>query len=181
MRTDALSRRYAEALADVAESVGALGRVRDELQTLGQVLERESAFATMVRTSAKPRDEKKAVFAHIGEQLGLSACTQRLLEYLVEKKRADHLPQIARAFVRVADERLGIIVGEIVSASVLSDEQSGRLTQKLEQLTGSTVRLQATVDEGLIAGFQVRLDGRFYDGSLRARLDRIKERIAHAG
>jgi F-type H+-transporting ATPase subunit delta len=181
MKREILSRRYAEALADVAEQAGELTRVRDELTGLADAVADSRAFYVAVRSPRKQREEKRQFFADLCERLGYSDYTRRLLLLLVEKRRAELLPDLARAFARVADRRTGVASAQITSAEPLTDEQRDRIRKRIESIIDRQIRIEERVDEDLIAGFQVRLDGKFYDGSLRARLQRIKERIAHAG
>ena len=63
----------------------------------------------------------------------------------------------------------------VVSAVPLSDEQQRRLREKLEKIGGGTVQLSCTVDESLLGGIRVELDGKVLDGSLKNRLQDVKE------
>ncbi|MCK4376275.1 MAG: ATP synthase F1 subunit delta [Candidatus Brocadiae bacterium] len=181
MRGDVLSRRYAGALADVVEKDGQLERVRGELSALADALSASGGFRIMTMTAAQSREEKKAAFARICDALGLSAHIARLLQYLVQRRRASLLPLLAQSFAEEADRRLGVRRAFVTSAVPLSEAQRGRIVESLEGLTRARIELQEAVDESLIAGFQVRLDGMFFDGSLAGRLDRIRETMAHGG
>ncbi|MFW6189383.1 MAG: ATP synthase F1 subunit delta [Planctomycetota bacterium] len=180
MRHETLSRRYAAALADVAEEEGELARVRDELLELAQAMASERGFIVLVKTPTKNREEKKDFFRRLSERLDLCPCTRRVLELLVEKARGGILPDLARTFAHIADRRLGVVRAEVTSAAPLTEEQRARIKNRLEDIVRKEVHIEERVDEGLIAGFQVRLDGKFFDGSLRARIKRIRERMAHA-
>lgn len=179
MKGNLLSRRYAGALADVAEADGQLLRVRSELNALADAVSVSHSFQTMARTARRSRQEKKAVFGRISEQLNLCRHTARLLEYLAQKKRAALLPMLAESFAEEADRRLGVRKALLTTAMELTEGQRDRLIEKLEKMTQAKIELAETVDESLIAGFQLRLDGRSFDGSLRGQLDRIRERMAH--
>jgi len=181
MKADLLSNRYAEALADVVERTGELPRARQELLALADALSQERSFGVMIAGPTHSRRQKQAFFRALAQELGLSTPTRRLLEYLVKKRRTGLLPQIADSFARVADQRMGIVTARLKSAQPLSPEQQTRITHKLQSITGKRIRLEQQLDESLIAGFQVVLDGKFFDGSLRAQLHSIREKIAHAG
>ena len=179
MRETILSRRYAEALADVAEKDGTLRKVLSELTALAGAATTSSGFQALIRTARKSREEKKAVFRQICEELNLSGNTRRMLEYLVEKRRTGLLPHLAESFAEEAHRRLGVQKGVLITATPLTEQQRTRLLEKLEQITGAKMEMEETVDESLIAGFQVRLEGKFFDGSLQGRLEKTKERMAH--
>jgi len=181
MRRDVLSRRYARALADVVAPLGRLETVRQELTALAGRLAASGALEALGPASRLSRERKKELVRRIASELGASEHTARFLEYLVQKRRLGLLPDIARSYSREADERLGIRRAVLKTAIPLSDEQVRRLADKLSRLTGATVRLDSQVDESLIGGFEVHMDGQLFDGSLRGRLEHIRETIAHGG
>ncbi len=183
MRGAVLSRRYAEALADVAVRDGEdmVRTVREELDALAGAYREDTAFRSFAGTARAGRGKKKEFFRNVTEELGLSELTGRLLQLLVDKKRTSILPTLARAFGEEADRRLNIATARLISAEQLTESQRHTLLEKLERITDKKIRLTEEVDESLLAGFQVSLDGRFYDGSLRGQLNRIREIIAHGG
>jgi len=181
MRGSMLSRRYALALADVAQKDGQLERVRDELNALANALSSNPAFRVMARTGRRSRKQERAFFRRISGDLRLARHTARLLDYLVQKRRTALLPPLASSFADEVDRRLSLQKARVTTAMPLTEAQRGDLVGKLGGLTGAKITIEETVDESLIAGFQVRLDGRFFDGSLLGRLNRIKERMAHGG
>lgn len=181
MKGSILSHRYAEALADVAEKDGALARVAKELKALAEALSVSPGFRTLVKTAEKSRHEKRAALRRLSDAVNLCAHTGRLLEYLAEKRRTPLLPQLAESFAEEADRRLGIRRAVLISAVPLSDRQRAGIIEKLEASCEAQVEAEEIVDDSLIAGFQVRLDGQFFDGSLRGELERKRETIAHGG
>ena len=69
--------------------------------------------------------------------------------------------------------------GPFDNERVVSAEIEANIAARLEEKTGAKVMITERIDESLIAGFQARVGGAFYDGSLRGRLERIKETITH--
>ncbi len=179
MRRTALARRYAEAAADVAEQSDALRRVAEELNVLAEAVGGSDRFRYFAVAAPESREEKRQLLGELSRRLGLCEVTSRLLGYLVTKKRLLLLPELARSFAEEADRRLGIATAHVRSARPLSEGQREQILEKLEGITGMRIRAEMSVDESLIAGFQVRLDGKFYDGSLQGRLRRARERIAY--
>ena len=47
-----------------------------------------------------------------------------------------------------------------------------------DQMTGGRIALQTDVDEGLIGGLVVRVGDRLIDGSVRGRLERLRNQLA---
>jgi F-type H+-transporting ATPase subunit delta len=165
----------------VAERSGKLEVVRDELNALAECFEAVPEFRTFAVAGRKSRQDKKETLGRMSEEMGLSELTTRLLLYLVQKRRMAILPSLAESLSAEVDRRLGIARGRVTSATPLSDQQRQDLVRKLQRITGKTIDLTEETDGSLIAGFQVRLDGTFFDGSLEGQLERIAERIAHGG
>jgi F-type H+-transporting ATPase subunit delta len=179
MAGTSLSRRYARALAEVAAEQDILEQVRRELTALAEGFS-HGRFEVRFAAYDLSRDEKLDFCRELAGQLGLSAPTSRLLNLLVDKRRMVILEDLAESYSEEADRRLGIRRAEVRSARPLTDEERTELSDRLAALTGAKVSLAEKLDESLIAGFQVKLENTFFDGSLRGRLDRIKETITHA-
>jgi F-type H+-transporting ATPase subunit delta len=71
----------------------------------------------------------------------------------------------------------GISQAHVRSALPLDDRQRAALTERLAELTGSTIELTEQVDESLIGGIAVRIGDSLYDASVRSRLERLRARL----
>jgi F-type H+-transporting ATPase subunit delta len=59
----------------------------------------------------------------------------------------------------------------------LSATQKADLTKRLEDLSGKKVEAQYALDAGLLGGAVVRLGDTIFDGSVRNRLDLMREKL----
>ena len=59
----------------------------------------------------------------------------------------------------------------------LDDEQRRRLAEALSRATGKQVEVHVTVDPDLMGGIVARIGDTVIDGSVRHRLDTLKERL----
>ena len=66
----------------------------------------------------------------------------------------------------------------VVTAAPLSKEEKTRLLAKLSSVAGKRVEASFETDEALLGGVLVEMDGRTYDGSLRFRLQDVKDEIS---
>ena len=64
---------------------------------------------------------------------------------------------------------------EIASAVPLSEKQKEAICKKLEKLTGREIDPVYIIDESLMGGVKIDVDGKTYDGSIRHRLGEIKD------
>lgn len=70
-----------------------------------------------------------------------------------------------------------MIEGELVTSMPLDEKTLGYVEEKFTQMLGENVRFKTKIDESIIGGFIANINGRVYDGSLRARLKTMKDYI----
>src|SRR5262249_13450035 len=109
---------------------------------------------------------------------GLSAPARNLVGLVVRRGRIEQLPRVAAEFRRLDDQRQGIVHATATTALPLNDTEVRALTARLEQMTGGRIALQTDVDESLLGGIIVRVGDRLIDGSVRGRLERLRNQLA---
>lgn len=176
-----LAQRYAKALADVAERDDMLEEVRSQLEALSSSVAGNKLFEIFMASSRISHSEKKDAMLELARKVELAPMLGRLLAQLVEKERLNLLGDLASEYSQEANERLGIQEAEVITAMELSEEQRERVKVSLEQMTGNKICMKEQVDRSLLAGIQIRLNNRFFEGSLKGRLRRLRERMSYAG
>ena len=63
----------------------------------------------------------------------------------------------------------------MTSAVALTEGEKTTLIEKLSRKFGRTIHLECAVDPSLLGGLVVNVDGKVIDGSLKHRLQEIKE------
>jgi F-type H+-transporting ATPase subunit delta len=107
----------------------------------------------------------------------LSPLAVKLLELLGARDRLALLGDVAEAYAALANAAHGVVAAEVVSATPLAEEQKKAIAGALAA-AGAEVELLAHVDPALVGGLVVRTGGRTYDGSVRARLQALRQRLA---
>jgi F-type H+-transporting ATPase subunit delta len=173
------ARRYARALLDVALEKGDTA-LRQDLDDLGRLYVEHAELRTLLLHPTVPTGKKTGVVAALlrGRPSDL---LQRLITLLVERDRIELLPLIAKAYVRLWNERKGIVEAEAVSARELDDTEARAISAAAARaMGGKQIELRRRVDPGLMGGLLLRMEGRIYDGSVRARLRALREQLAGA-
>ena len=99
------------------------------------------------------------------------------LNLLVQKKRAEILPEIAEEYKTMVDEEKNISHGTVVSAVELSDELQQNVQATLEKLTGKKVELTTNVDPSIVGGIIAKVGDLVLDGSIKTQLAGLKDSI----
>ncbi|MBQ9252365.1 MAG: ATP synthase F1 subunit delta [Clostridia bacterium] len=168
------SREYAEALYELAAEEGKTEAYAAALDTVEAALAESPGFLNLLASPAISREERMdALSAAFQERIPLSMLV--LLRMMVYRGHARSLPQMMESFRDLAREHRGETVAKVTSAVALTDAEQAALRAKLEQRFGKKMNLECSVDAALLGGLRVETEGRVLDGTLRTRLQEIKE------
>jgi F-type H+-transporting ATPase subunit delta len=176
----AVASRYANALVaavlDPASKV-APKQAADELHAFVQMLDGTSELHNVLLSPAVSASKKHAVVARFAQMMPLSPLVRNFLYVLIDKRRINILDEIHEAFKVILDEQLGLVRADVKSAQPLNAEQQTLLQQELSLITGKQVRCDYAVDTELLGGVVAKIGSTIYDGSVRAQLDSLKQRL----
>ena len=102
------------------------------------------------------------------------------MKLLCEKGALRELPGCARAYRLRYNEAHGILEATAVSAVPLTAEQTSRLHEKLEKVTGRHIDLKTKVEPAVLGGIRLDIEGTELDGTVRNRLAGLRSSIAAA-
>jgi F-type H+-transporting ATPase subunit delta len=167
---------YATALLEVARAEGMLGEVEDDLFRFARVFEGNDDLRMALTDPSLPTDRRMGVVEELmgGKALNVSAA---LASFVVGIGRAAELPQIVDRFVKLAASERDHEVAEVRSAVPLDQGQRDRLAVALSQATGKQVEVKVIVDEKVLGGLVARIGDTVIDGTIRHRLEQLKETI----
>lgn len=105
------------------------------------------------------------------------AATVRLAAYAVRVSRARDVPDTLNWLVERVAEESNRRVAEVRTPVDLDGEQRRRLGQALGRITGHPVDVRVAVDPDILGGFVASVGDTLVDGSVRHRLELLRERI----
>lgn len=82
-------------------------------------------------------------------------------------------------FCALLEAHRGKVEARVYCASELSSEQKAALCKKLSKVSGKDVFASYIVDDTLIGGIRVEIDGNVYDGSISSALKSVKDVISN--
>ncbi len=174
-RLKSAARRYAEAAFEVATRDGDVDAWRKELETAAAIVADERVGRGLANPSIPQETRAGVAQATFGRLV--SPKVMNLITLMLRRGRIEELPRLAAEFQRLDDQRQGITRATATSASSLTPDEVGALTERLEQTAGGRVALDTAVDPSLLGGLVVRLGDRLIDGSVRSRLERLRNQL----
>jgi len=171
---DSAPRRYAEAAFQLATRDSSIETWRRELEQAAALTDGE--LMDVLANPALPLDERLDVTNRVFADLSQSV--RNILFLLVRRHRIEQLPRVVAEFIRLDERRQGITHANATSAAPLTDLEVKALTGRLEQMTGGRIALETDVDASLLGGLIVRVGDRLIDGSVRGRLERLRNQLA---
>jgi F-type H+-transporting ATPase subunit delta len=171
-------------LSAVSTYAGALFEAARERDELEEVFSDLDEFITALRESEElrlfyyggqiPELQKRRALDGLTE--GMRISTTNFLKVLVDNGREEILEEVLGRYEQLVEEHLGRVEVGVTTAVELSEEQLGRIKERLGGvLEGREVILENDVDPELIGGAVFRFGGRMMDGSIRGRLESLRE------
>ena len=174
-RRETAARRYAEACFEIGTRDDTLEVWRRELDMAGTMVV-EQGLEGILANPAIPLERRYELAAEtFGKTVGQP--TLNLVRLLIRRGMIDQLPRVAAEFGRLDDIRQGITQATATSALPLTPDEVRAITARLEQTTGGRVELATAVDPSLLGGVIVRVGDRLIDGSVRGRLERLRNQL----
>jgi F-type H+-transporting ATPase subunit delta len=176
-----LARIYAEALLGAADKRQQMQEVLEQLEDLvHNVLARDAAFMHFLASAVISHEHKREVLRRALEGK-VNDILFTFLLVLNDHNRLNILREVAVLMRDLYERRAGRMRVEVTAAAPLGDDQQERLRQELRDKFGREPILSVRVDADLLAGLVVRVDDWVYDGSMRARLERIRNQLIEKG
>lgn len=180
MSIETIARRYGSALADVVLKTGETETVKSELAQWSSMIRSNESLYDAFSNPAIAHAQKEKLLESLIEKTRPTRTTANFLRVMLRNGRLAEISEINDRFISELDSRRGIVSAEIVSARELPVDERSQLKAHLERLTGKTVNLTFDIDADLLGGVVTRIGSTVYDGSVRTKLDNLKERLAGA-
>jgi F-type H+-transporting ATPase subunit delta len=175
-----LAKRYARAILELATEQKQVERVSKELSEFAAMWDASLELRNLFTNPEFGSVVRKQALVELTTRAGLSPLTKNSVLYIADRGRISALPEIATALIEAAERAAGTLRAEVTSAAPLPDNYYGQLQRALEQATGRKVTVEKKTDASLIAGVVTRVGDQVYDGSVRTRLQELKDSLKSA-
>ncbi|MBQ1793450.1 MAG: F0F1 ATP synthase subunit delta [Peptostreptococcaceae bacterium] len=169
--------RYAEALFQVGEETDSTDKLYGELKAVVDIVKENKDFSNILRSPLVSKEEKKDLITKVFEGK-LSQNMINFLKILADKDRLALLADIEKDFKVLLNEKNNILEGIVITAVPMKEEEVKELQTKLSAKYNKTVVLENEVDKSVLGGVLVRLGNEEIDGTVKNRLDKMKEQLS---
>jgi F-type H+-transporting ATPase subunit delta len=170
--------RYARAFAESVEASKLdPAAINSQLDDFASAWKESSDLRQFFESPAFPPAQKVAFLDKLNEKIGLTSLVRNFLAVLIDHDRIGAVNEVIDTYRREIDQRQGIFEAEIVSARKLDDDERRQLEAQVGQVAGGRVKANYREDKSLMGGAIVTIGSTVYDGSVRGRLDRLKEQL----
>lgn len=177
MYQQVIARRYAKGLMLAARDAE-LDSLEAELKSLVDVLlGTHSELFKLLDDPAFSPIERKAVLSRIKDTFAMNQVLYYFLVLLIDKGRTMLLPLIHEALVLLIDERRGRVRAHIKSATPIDNKLVNEIKDALAKVCKKEVLTDATIAPELLGGIRVEMGGLIFDGTVKAKLAAIKNKL----
>lgn len=175
-----VAERYAEGLMELAVENGTVEEKKDQAEFMLEVMQENPEVELFFRAVKVTKDEKHDF---IDKTAGRTADHYMVcfLKLMVDKGRIYYLSDTLKAYVHLADEKLGIQHAVVESARKLSEDDLRRIASTLEKKYKKKFVLKNKIDPKLIAGMRIIMDNHVVDASMAKKIEDLRNTLLKGG
>lgn len=172
-----IASRYAEALFQVGEESNSTEKLYNELKAVVDIINVNKEFSNILKSPIVSKEEKKTLITNVfGSKLNNEMLN--FMKILADKDRLNLLANMEEAFKALLNDKNNILEGVAITAVPMNEGEVNELQAKLSAKYNKTVVLQNEVDKSILGGVLVRLGNEEIDGTVKNRLDKMKEQLS---
>jgi F-type H+-transporting ATPase subunit delta len=179
MQNPRLAQRYAKSLIDLSAEMDQLDPVHDDIMLLDAICTKSREFVLMLKSPIISADKKNKIIDAVTENK-ISKITRTFIKLLCSKNRESVLPEIVSSFIEQYNKIKGIHKVKLTTAYPVTDEIKNSFIRKIE--SGDSIKnieLETIVNDKLIGGFVLEMEGRLIDASILRDLNDVKKQFAN--
>ena len=165
---------YASALIDVARAEGDAEAFVDTFYSAAKMITANTELRDTLTDPVIPLPRKQGILTDLlGPRVGRSVLAA--ISFIVAAGMAKNLDEVASRLVELVAEEEGAVVAEVKSAVPLDPDQVARLEEALSRATGKRVQAKVSTDPSIMGGLIAKIGDTIFDGSVKGRLDDVRE------
>lgn len=179
MNNPRLAQRYAKSLVDISIEKNQFDEVRQDVLLLQYIMESSRQFVVMLNSPVIKSDKKYKIIEAV-TQGKTSIIFKTFLKLVCNKTREANLPGIVSSFLQQYNTIKGLHNAKLTTATKLGDDMVQSFVTKIKAASSiENLTLETEVDENLIGGFVLQMEGKLIDASILRDLNDVKKQFAN--
>lgn len=169
--------RYARSLDTLTSDNDQAEAFAKSLSELARLYAESHELRNTLANPALVESRRLSILNEVCVRSGAPDLVRKIAATLLRRRRIALLPVVASLYSAKTDERLGRVRVGVTSAAPLPAGRQEAVTHALERYTRKNVRVEFAVDPSLLGGVVARIQDRILDGSIRSRIERLKNHL----
>ncbi len=168
-------KRYGQAIFELAQEQGETAPWGQDVALVAEAFEDTDFNALLKHVGVSAEDKLSAVETVLG---GVNPMVRNMVNLLVARGLVGAIPDACREYTELLDQQQGRQRVEVTTTVPLEPAEIERITDFVAVLIGREVVVTPHVDESILGGLVIQIGDRLLDGSARARLNGLRERLS---
>lgn len=169
-----IAREYAEALFTLAREEQCERAISDGLKLASQSFAENPEYVDFLASPGIPVAQRTAALGAVFDDK-MPEYALSFMQLLCEKGHIRSFDDCVEEYERLYSASVALANARVISAIELSDDEKNAIVMKLSEISGKRVMASFEVDEGLLGGVTVHMDGNVLDGSLKHRMSELTD------
>ena len=175
MNDSQISVRYAKALFKSAQESDQADKIFADMEMMLDTC-KVKEFKEMLEMPVISSEQKYKITIEVFKAR-ISALTESLIKLVMDNRRENYLPGIARHYLALYKKHKGIKTASILTATTIDDSALKRLKEIVKKALKADVDLSSAVEESVIGGFILTVEDQQYDASVASGLKKMKKQL----
>ena len=170
-----VSKRYANALIDISFEEKEIENIYSQFKKFIDYYNDNCNldFKEYIGLPFIDKKERIDTINILSKDLSLNEILNNFLSLLVENERINSMNNIFEEFVKIKDEKNGLVKMTVISGKKLSSNELKMVQEKIESKLNKKVVLEEITEPGAIGGFLIKINGKIFDGSIMTQIKNI--------
>ena len=124
------------------------------------------------------QDKKKLVESSL--KGNVPEVVKSFISVLANNNRFSSLPGISDSFQRMINDSTGMMVGNVRSATPLSDPEKANLKTIIEKELSTKVELNYQVEQSMIGGLEAKVGSYIFEDSMKSHIQKLNDHITRS-
>ena len=175
------SSRYARAFGQVITAAHVdSAAAQQQLADFDATLAGSRELREVLMNPSIAQEQKVRILDAISGRLKMFPQVRNFVAVMMAHQRLSDLAEILADYAIVADEQSGLVEAEVISAHPLNESDRAQLAEQVTRKAGGNARIAYSEDASLLGGVVVKIGSTVYDGSVKAQLIDLKQRLSGA-